>query len=62
MNLHNATEIAYKNGYKQAVKDLIEEFEENADILFDGFRNIYVITERDYNEIIKKYTGEQNEV
>ena len=27
MNIHNATEIAYKNGYEQAKKDLISAIE-----------------------------------
>lgn len=43
-------------GYRKA-SEIFEEIEENyADFLFDGYRNIIVITEKDYNELKKKYT------
>ena len=56
MNEHYATEIAYKNGYKKAAEEIFAEIEDDADFLFDGFRNIVVLTERDFAELKKKYT------
>ena len=29
MNIHDATEVSYKNGYRQALKDLLKELELN---------------------------------
>ena len=60
MNEHDATEIAYKNGYAQAVRDILAEIEENADLLYDGYRDIFVITAKDFAELRKKYEVENN--
>ena len=35
--------------------EIFEEIEENADFLFDGFRNIVVLTEKDFEKLKKKY-------
>jgi hypothetical protein len=56
MNEYDACEQAFKNGYKKAAEEIFEEIENYADFLFDGFRNIVVLTERDFAELKKKYT------
>ena len=33
MNIHDATEVAYKNGYQQAIEDIFKDIDENADIV-----------------------------
>ena len=44
--------------YKKTVaKEIFDEIENNyADFLFDGCRNIVVLTEKDFAELKKKYT------
>lgn len=37
-------------------EEIFDEIVENADLLYDGFRDILVITEKDFSEIQKKYT------
>ena len=47
----------YNHGKFDAAREIFEEIENNyADFLFDGYRNIIVLTEKDYNELKKKYT------
>ena len=42
---------------REVAREIFEEIENDyADFLFDGYRNIIVLTERDYNELKKKYT------
>lgn len=60
MNIHDATEEAYKKGYKDAVEEIFEEINKNyADFLFDGYRNLVVLTEKDWEELKKKYMEEK---
>ena len=40
----------------EVAREIFEEIEENADFLFDGFKNIVVLTEQDFAELKKKYT------
>lgn len=42
----------------ELAKEILEEIEGNADLLFDGYRNILVITEKDFCKIQDKYCGE----
>ena len=47
----------YGEGYKECAKEIFAEIENNyADFLFDGYRNIVVLTEKDFAELKKKYT------
>lgn len=59
--------VRWKNRLIDAIKDyskasdvaraIFEDIEENyADYIFDGSRNIIVITEKDFAELKKKYT------
>lgn len=42
------------------VSEIFEEIENNyADFLFDGYRNIVVLTEKDFAELKKKYTEDK---
>ena len=46
-----------KYGQADVAKKIFEDIEKNyADFLFDGCRNIIVITEKDYDELKNKYT------
>jgi hypothetical protein len=46
---------------KLVAREIFEEIENNyADFLFDGYRNIVVLTEKDFAELKNKYTGENN--
>lgn len=53
-------EALYSKSYRkvsEVAREIFEEIEENyADYLFDGSRNIIVITEKDFAELKKKYT------
>lgn len=41
----------------ELAREIFEEIENNyADFLFDGFRNIVVLTEKDFAELKQKYT------
>ena len=43
-------------------REIFEDIENNyADFLFDGYRNIVVLTEKDFAELKKKYTEVNNE-
>lgn len=63
MNAHDATEIAYKNGYEQAVRDIFAEIEEHASIVLDeyGFHDFFKIPCDEFAELEKKYLEENNE-
>ena len=54
--------MLYDAGYRKSTevaREIFEEIENNyADFLFDGYRNIIVITEKDFAELKKKYTEE----
>ena len=51
-------ERAVDKGYRKA-SDIFEEIENNyADFLYDGYRNIVVLTEKDFEELKMKYLGE----
>ena len=55
-------EALYSAGYRKAsevAREIFEEIEENADLLYDGYRDIFVITEKDFAELKKKYTEEE---
>lgn len=41
----------------EVAREIFEELDGNADLLFDGYRNILVITEKDFVELQNKYTG-----
>lgn len=44
----------------EVAREIFEEIENDyADFLFDGHRNIIVLTEKDYNELKKKYTEDR---
>ena len=46
----------------EVVREIFEEIENDyADFLFDGLRNVVVITEKDFCELKKKYTEEKYE-
>lgn len=62
MNIHDATEIAYKNGYNQAVRDIFEEIEQVLGLfLIDNHCAIVSLVE--LAELKKKYSeGEENDV
>ena len=49
----------YNAGYRKSTEiaeEIFEEIWENADLLYDGYRDIVVITEKDFAELKKKYT------
>lgn len=66
MDIHTATELAYKNGYAKGFADgkgevAREIFEEIETCLYRPFDDMpddvhYQIREQDYDEIKKKYT------
>ena len=59
---HNTAEKLTAKGYRKASKvaeEIFEEIWENADLLYDGYRDIVVITEKDFAELKKKYTEEK---
>ena len=52
-------------GYRKSAdvaREIFEEIENNyADFLFDGHRNILVLTEKDFAELKKKYTESEKD-
>ena len=64
MKEHDATEIAYKNGYKQGVKDIFEEIESLLiRYTFEDNYGEYISTTitDEFAELKKKYTEENND-
>lgn len=53
MTEHDATEIAYKNGYKKAVEDIFEEIERETK------NHGITYAQRKIAELRKKYTEEK---
>ena len=54
-----SAEKLYAAGYRKSTEiaeEIFEEIWENADLLYDGYRDIVVITEKDFAELKKKYT------
>ena len=46
----------YEDKASEVAEEILEEIWENADLLYDGYRDIVVITEKDFAELKKKYT------
>ena len=67
MNIHDATEIAYKNGYEQAVRDIFAEIENAHEecIHIDATTNLGYLLKTKFMdklaELKKKYIGEGEE-
>ena len=56
MNKYDATEIAFKNGYKKAVEEIFEEIEKILDKKFSINHGVVLISKEDFAELKKKYT------
>lgn len=63
-----ALEIANEKMYSaiegiktELAKEIFEQIVDNSDMLFDGYRNILVITEKDFTKLEKKYTEGETE-
>ena len=60
MKIHDATEIAYKNGYQQAARDIFADIEE----ICNGFlikNNCAIISLDEIAELEKKYLEANSE-
>lgn len=60
MNTHDATEIAYKRGYQQAVRDIFEDIE----VAIEGFHianHCAIVSLVEIAELKKKYLEVNNE-
>ena len=55
MNVYYATEISFKNGYKNAAMEIFEEIEKHR----DETRGVVVLLPEELSELKKKYIGEQ---
>lgn len=55
MNEHDATELAFKNGYKKAVTEVFEELEEYTDIIYGDIE----MSRYDFCLLKKKYTEDK---
>ena len=54
INEHDATEIAYKNGYKKGVMDVFAEIEKHA--IPTTSKTMLIISQFTFAELKKKYT------
>ena len=54
--LSDTIRIRYAEAKREIAEEIFEEIWENADLLYDGYRDIVVITEKDFAELKKKYT------
>jgi hypothetical protein len=71
MNEHDATELAFKNGYKKGARDVLDEVEKNIlsikvdstnlDITYGAFLAIHNYVAHALAELKKKYGGMTNE-
>lgn len=61
MNEHDATEVAYKNGYKDAVKKIRKKLHSEAFAIFDdeGRVDCYAVDLNDIDRVLKE-TLEEN--
>ena len=50
----------YEDKASEVAEEILEEIWENADLLYDGYRDIVVITEKDFAELKKKYTESED--
>ena len=62
MDMHTATEVAYKNGYEQALNDFEKKLKEQIDINARWYGRFYKFSVNDSiddvkEELIKKVTG-----
>ena len=63
MNEHDATELAFKNGYKQGTEDAVlkmaKMLKEDTDMLFDAYENpLIAVREDDIDQIVKELLGD----
>lgn len=64
MYIHDATEIAYKNGYEKGKSDSAEEIFRDVERLMlpralDN-RKVMIIDEEDFEQLKKKHTGSED--
>jgi hypothetical protein len=62
ISFKNLATALYNAGYRKAsdlAEEIFAEIWSNADLLYDGYRDIVVITEKDFAELKKKYTQEK---
>ena len=52
MNEHDSTELAFKNGYKKAVSEILEEIEKHR----DNIHGVVLLLPEELAELKKKYT------
>jgi Holliday junction resolvase RusA-like endonuclease len=57
MHIHDATEQAYKNGYKAGMKDFAEKLKKRA---YLNSYCVYVVTNDDIDNLLKELTGKDN--
>lgn len=63
MDRHDATEIAFKNGYKKAAREIFEEIEKYMVVFGDRNLSSFFrgISYKAFAELKKKYTENEND-
>jgi hypothetical protein len=68
MNEHYATEIAFKNGYEKAARDIINEIRSSSSYSVASIDGMEIYSTKSYqiaattlDELEKKYTGENSQ-
>ena len=61
MKEHDATEIAFKNGYNKAAREIFEEIENNMIDIKMEFSTLRAIGSKKLTKLKKKYTEDRNE-
>lgn len=62
MNIHDATETAFKNGYKQGIKDFVQRLKEYKFLSFEWSHgeHPFVVEENDIDELAEEMVGDMD--
>lgn len=62
MNIHDATEQAYKNGYAQGIKDFVQRLKEYKYLSSDWSHgeHPFVVEENDIDELAEEMVGDMD--
>jgi hypothetical protein len=61
MNIHYATEVAYRNGYKAGYQAGVKEFEEKLKYYHKNYEGYCVVDDDDIDDLVEEMTeGREN--
>lgn len=61
MNIHDATEVAYRNGYKAGYQAGVKEFAENLKDYHKNYEGFCVVDDDDIDNLVAELAGETDD-